>query len=149
MDKKHYQGKYKVINKNKYIGNIDNIWYRSSWECHFMSWLDKTNDVIEWKSEEIIIPYISPIDGKWHRYFPDFYFKLKTKKGIKQYLIEIKPANQVSKPKEPKRKTKQYMNKLLTWLTNQQKWEQAIKYAQNNNMEFKIITEHELFGKKK
>lgn len=141
---KPYSGKFKIKNKEKYIGDYDNVWYRSSWECYFMSWLDKTDEIINWKSEEIAIPYISPVDGKYHRYFVDFWIKMKTKNGIQEFLVEIKPAAQVAKPEPPKKVTKQYKQKVLTWITNKQKWEAAISYAENNGMHFKILTEKEL-----
>lgn len=147
-EKGPYQGQFKIKNKHKYVGDPDNVWYRSSWECRFSSWLDKTKEVIEWKSEEIVIPYISPKDGKPHRYFPDYWIKMQTKDGIKEYLIEIKPASQLKRPNTPKRKTKQYHAKLLTWMINCQKFEAATNYCSQNNMSFKILTEKELFKSK-
>lgn len=143
-EKSPYSGRFKIKNKHKYIGDPENVWYRSSWECMYMSWLDKTDAILEWKSEEIQIPYLSPKDGEYHRYFPDFWIKAQTKTGIKEFIIEIKPASQVEKPKTPKRQTKQYKLKLLTWMINQQKFEAATNYAIENNMEFKILTEKEL-----
>jgi len=148
-DKGPISGRYPIKNKQKYIGDPNNVWYRSSWELAFNNWLDKNDNVLEWKSEEIWIPYVSPKDGNIHKYYVDYWIKIKTNNGVKEWLIEIKPYNQVVKPKEPKRKTKQYKEKVLTWLINKQKWESAIKYAEERNMTFKILTERELFGKKK
>ena len=61
--------------------------------------LDLNVNVVEWASEEIVIPYRYPIDGKMHRYFPDFY--VKTSKGEK-FLIEVKPKTQPKPPKKSK-----------------------------------------------
>ena len=72
-----YQGKYRASFPRKYKGDPNNVIYRSSWEYKFMKWCDATPTVQEWGSEEIIIPYISPVDGKRHRYFPDFYVKIE------------------------------------------------------------------------
>ena len=70
-----YSGKYRPTNSKKYRGNIDKIYYRSLWERKFMVYCDRNEKIIEWGSEEVVIPYRSPIDGKLHRYFPDFYIK--------------------------------------------------------------------------
>ena len=72
-----YKGKFLPNNRKKYKGDINNIVYRSLWERKFMVYCDENNDITEWGSEELIVPYISPLDGKRHRYFPDFYIKTK------------------------------------------------------------------------
>lgn len=136
-----YQGYYKPINPKKYKGNPSNIIYRSGWELKFMLYVDKHPDIIEWGSEEIIIPYKSPIDGKWHRYFPDFY--IKTSKGDK-IIIEIKPAYQTKEPVNKQRKTKRYINEVMTWGINSSKWKAAKEYCSDRKWQFKILTEKEL-----
>jgi len=89
---KTYKGKFRVDNPVKYRGDISNIVYRSLWELRFMKWCDKNQSVEEWGSETVIVPYISPIDRKAHRYFVDFYVKVRNKNGaLQKYLIEIKP----------------------------------------------------------
>ena len=105
-----------------------------------MKWCDITPSVVEWGSEEIIIPYISPVDGKRHRYFPDFYVKIQNKK----YLVEVKPYRQTKEPKTQKRVTKQYINEVVTWSVNQAKWKAATEFCKDNNWEFMLITEKEL-----
>lgn len=145
----YYQGKFKPKNPKKYKGDINNIWYRSSWELRFMNWLDNSNDVIEYSSEEIVVPYISPIDNKGHRYFIDFWVRMQTKDGIKQFLIEIKPFKQTQQPKPPKRKTRKYLNEVATYLVNEAKWKSAKEYCLDNGMQFKIITEKELNNQNK
>ena len=70
-----YKGKYRPTNKRKYKGDVNSIVYRSLWERKFMVYLDTNPDITEWGSEEIVIPYVSPLDGKRHRYFPDFYVR--------------------------------------------------------------------------
>ena len=103
-----YKGKYHPTKREKYRGDVNNIIYRSLWERSFMKYCDDNPDVVEWL-EEIVIPYISPIDGKRHRYFPDFY--VKTSKGDK-FLVEIKPKRQTKPPKIPKRKQRDSSMKL-------------------------------------
>ena len=60
-----------------------------------MIYCDTNEKILEWGSEEIIVPYRSPVDNRYHRYFPDFYVKVKDKNGkIKKMIIEIKPYKQ-------------------------------------------------------
>ena len=90
-----YKGKFKPKNRAKYKGDHTAITYRSLWELRFMRYLDTTSSVLKWSSEEIVIPYRSPIDGRRHRYFPDFWVKVKTSEGlVKESLIEVKPKAQ-------------------------------------------------------
>jgi hypothetical protein len=96
--------------------------------------------------EEIAIPYISPIDHKWHSYYVDFWIKFKDEKNkIRQKIIEIKPYKQIHKPKKTY-KRQHYLKEMKTFSINQAKWKAAKKFAKKHNMEFQILTEHELFG---
>ena len=140
-----YRGRYYPTHPKKYKGNPSNIIYRSLWERKFMVYCDKNDRILEWGSEEFFIPYRSPIDGKIHRYFPDFYVKVKTKQGTtKKWVVEVKPKIQTRPPKTPKRKTKKYINEVRNWAINDAKWKNAIEYCKDRNMEFIIITEDEL-----
>ena len=137
--------KYKVQNKDKYIGNLHECEHRSSWELIYMKYLDGKSDVLEWGSEIIVVPYYHPIDKRSRRYYVDFYVKVMTKTGMtKKYIIEIKPYNQCFPPKKPKRQTNSYKNKIKTYLINQAKWKAAKKYADKRDWEFVVITEKEL-----
>jgi len=142
---KFYQGKFKPQNPKKYRGDPTKIVYRSSWELSFMSYLDKSPDVVWWASEEMNIPYVSPIDGKRHRYFPDMIFQ--NKKG-KTFMVEIKPHAQTREPQKKSRITKKYLNEVKTWGINQAKWKSALAYCKKRDWEFKLITEADLFGKR-
>ena len=140
-----YRGRYYPTHPKKYKGNPSNIIYRSLWERKFMVYCDKNDRILEWGSEEFFIPYRSPLDGKVHRYFPDFYVKVKTKQGTtKKWVVEVKPKIQTRPPKMPKRKTKKYINEVRNWAINDAKWKNAIEYCNDRNMEFIIITEDEL-----
>ena len=70
-NKMTYKGRFVPERPQKYKGNSRNIVYRSMWERKVMSSLDRNENVLEWASEEIVIPYESPFDGKVHRYYPD------------------------------------------------------------------------------
>ena len=136
-----YQGKYRPSFPMKYKGDTTNIVYRSSWEYKFMKWCDITPSVLEWGSEEFFIPYTSPADGRKHRYFPDFYVKIK---GRGKYVVEVKPLYQTQEPKTQKRHTKRYINEVVTYAVNQAKWKAAREFCNDNSMEFMLITEKEL-----
>ena len=140
----YHKRQYRPINPEKYIGDPTNIIMRSSWETKFAIWCDKNPSIVKWCSEEIVIPYISPVDNRAHRYFVDFKIQVKTKDGLKTYLIEIKPAAQTGPPKAPQRKTQRYLNEVMTWGVNEAKWKAADRYAKDRGWEFKVLTEHEL-----
>ena len=140
-----YKGKFKPRNTNKYKGNPTNIIYRSLWELKLMRYLDEHPDVVSWSSEEIAIPYKSPIDGRYHRYFPDFKITKKDKEGLTStLLIEVKPLNQTKPPEVTKKITKKYINEVATWGINQAKWKAAADFCEDRNWKFSIMTEKEL-----
>ena len=144
-----YSGKFKPKNYKKYKGDPTKIYYRSLWERRFMVYCDNNPNIIEWGSEEIIIPYRSHVDKKVHRYFHDFYIKYRNNSGeVKREIIEVKPKAQCFPPKEPKRKTKKYANKVLTYIINQAKFEAAGSYCKDRKMGFRILTEDHLVPKK-
>ena len=102
-----YKGKYKPQNPQKYIGDPTKIIYRSLWERKFMVFCDNQQNIIKWGSEEVIVPYVSPVDKRPHRYFVDFLVTIKKKSGLKEtLLIEIKPKKQCVAPEKQKRITK-------------------------------------------
>ena len=140
-----YKGRYTPQNPKKYRGNPHNVIYRSLWERKFMVYCDHSESIIEWGSEEVVIPYKSPWDGRIHRYFPDFYIKVRQSDGsLKKMIIEVKPKKQCSPPKEPKRKTKRYLGEVKTWGINEAKWKYATEWCNKNGMEFKILNEDHL-----
>ena len=116
------------------------------WERKFMVFCDHNDSIIEWGSEEVIVPYMCPTDGKVHRYYPDFYIKVKNKQGsITKYIIEIKPKRQVLGPNDkPKRKTAAWKREVLTYIKNRAKWEAAKDFCEDRQMKFLILTEDHL-----
>ena len=140
-----YRGKYYPSFPRKYKGDPTNIIYRSLWERKFMVYCDKNTKILEWGSEEIALPYISPHDSRVHRYFPDFYIKVQENTGkIKRYLIEVKPLKQTTKPKKPKRQTKGYIREAFEYARNQAKWKAAREYCADRMWEVIVIREKEL-----
>ena len=118
------RGRYKPKNKEKYSGNINRITYRSLWERRFMLYCDRSPKVLEWSSEELHIPYVSPKDKKWHNYYPDFMIKTYDNRKI---MVEIKPYYQ------------------KRWDINKAKWKYAQEWCNQQSYEFKVLTEKELF----
>jgi hypothetical protein len=140
-----YKGKYQPAFPKKYKGDPTNIVYRSLWERTFMKYCDTNENILEWFSEEIAVPYRSPIDNKIHRYFPDFYIKVKESNGqIKKYIIEIKPKKQTIEPQIQKRKTKGYIYEVYEYAKNQAKWKAAEEFCKDRGYEFKVLTEDDL-----
>ena len=144
-----YKGKFKPKNRSKYNGDHTAITYRSLWELRFMRYLDTTPSVLKWSSEEIVIPYRSPIDGRRHRYFPDFWVRVKTSEGVvKESLIEVKPKAQCSPPKgsppKDRRKRGRFIREVKTWGVNEAKWKAAKAYCDDRKWGWKILTEDDL-----
>lgn len=145
MYKATYKGKYRVKNPMKYQGDLNNVIYRSSWELKFMKYCDTNPSVLEWGSESVIIPYVSPLDKKVHRYFVDFYMKVRTADGqTKKYLIEIKPERFTKPPPIPQRKTKNFINEVFQYGVNEAKWKSANQYCQQQGWQFLVLTEKDL-----
>ena len=142
---KTYKGKFRTKNPSKYKGDVGNIVYRSLWELRFMKWCDQNMSVQEWGSETVIVPYISPLDKKVHRYFVDFYIKIKDKNGkIQKYLVEIKPERFTKPPSIPERKTKKFIDEVFQYGVNEAKWKAAFEFCQDRNMKFMVLTEKDL-----
>ena len=139
-----YKGKYRPNNPLKYKGDYRNIIYRSLWELKFMKYCDSNQNILEWGSEEFWLPYRSPLDNKVHRYFPDFYIKVKESTGmIKKYLIEVKPKRQ-TKPPVKKTSKKSYIYEAHEYAKNQAKWKMAKEFCKDRLWEFKVMTEKAL-----
>jgi hypothetical protein len=136
---------YKPEYPKKYKGNPNNIICRSSWERRFCRWCDLNENILEWGSEEFWIPYLSPVDNRIHRYFPDFIIKVREQTGaVKTYVIEVKPEKQTVPPKQRTRVTKSYIHEAKTYAVNQAKWKAASEWCKDRLIEFKVITESEL-----
>lgn len=145
MYKQTYKGRYCVRNPRKYKGDLAEVIYRSSWELKFMKWCDLNESVLEWGSETTIIPYKSPVDNKIHRYFVDFYIKVKTKDGsICKYLVEIKPERFTKPPPIPQKKTRRFIEEVFQYGTNQAKWKSANEFCEDKGWKFLVLTEKDL-----
>jgi len=146
-------GKYLPINMEKYIGDGNDIIYRSSWEKRFCSYCDLNPNIVKWSSEPVIIPYFSPIDQKMHEYNVDFYIKVKKEDNTFQdWFVEIKPENQYGKENKPvisgnitEKKVKQYNEKLKVWITNMAKFEAATRYAEARGYKFGTVNENFIY----
>jgi hypothetical protein len=139
------KGFFKPKNPKKYKGDPTNIVYRSSWELKLMMFLDNHQDILKWGSEEIIIPYRSPIDNRIHRYFVDFIVTKINKDGKQEtILIEVKPFKQTKEPVKPKKVSKKFITEVKDWGVNTAKWKAAEEFCKDRGWQFKIFTEYEL-----
>ena len=148
-----YKGRFKPANPEKYKGDPSNIIYRSLWELKFFRFLDRHPDVVWWQSEELFVSYMSPIDGKIHRYFPDVILKKKVAENqYETIMIEIKPKSQTLPPDISKRNktpsgriSRRYLNEVKTFGINDAKWKAARRYCNERGWKFEIMTEEHLF----
>ena len=140
-----YKGKYKPLRPYKYKGNPTKVIYRSLWERKFMQYCDDNMNILEWASEEMFVWYKSPVDNRAHRYFPDFYIKVRESNGVvKKYIIEVKPKRQTKPPAKPKRQTRGYLREAFEYAKNKAKWKAANEWCLDRGYEFKVLTENEL-----
>jgi hypothetical protein len=96
--------------------------------------MDERPEVLEWRSEEVIVPYFDPTTGRHRRYFPD--------------IVALIQMKETKEPKVQKKRTKKYVTEVTTWATNQAKWKSAQEYCKDRGWDFALITEHQLGIKK-
>ena len=133
------QGPYTVRNGAKYVGRGEPR-YRSSWEWAFMNFCDTNEHIVNWASEPVRIPYRHPLTGKMTTYVPDFIVTYRGPNNtLRAELIEIKPKKQsMIEDKQSQRDRAQVA-------INYAKWDAAQKWAKNNGLTFRIITEDQIF----
>ena len=147
------KGIYQLRNPRKYIGSLtdDGVLFRSSWEERMYYYMDHNRNVIEWSVESVIVPYLFTLDGKVHKYYPDIICKVQSDKGIKTYMLEVKPSKQTQEPTKPKNRSldrkKRYEKEMFVYAKNRDKWKAANKYCNEHGLEFMLITEKHIFGK--
>lgn len=140
---KFRQGIFKPHNKEKYVGRELPV-YRSGWELKFFRWCDTNDNVVEWASEAVIIPYVNPVTGKVSRYYTDGVIAIKEYNKIQKYIIEIKPSSQVIPPKNGNKRKSTIVYETTRFIQNQSKWNAAKKWCEKKGYKFLILTEKEL-----
>ena len=141
-----FRARFKPRNPQKYVGDADNIWCRSSWEVTVCKYFDSRSDVIKWGSEELVIPYLSPADNRVHRYFPDFFVEYFDKDGnVCREVVEVKPLHESDAKFAKSDRSKEAL------LINDAKWKAAVIFCESRGMKFRVITEKSIFhqGQKK
>ena len=138
------QGAYTVKNTSKYIGR-GTPRYRSGWENVFMNFCDNNENVLQWASEPVRIPYRHPLTGKMTMYVPDFIVTYRGPNNTtRAELIEIKPKSQSLIEDRQSQRDRAIV------AVNYCKWAAAQAWCKQNGLTFRIITESDLFrnGKK-
>ena len=136
---KFAQGAYVVKNKAKYVGK-GTPRYRSGWELAFMRFLDNNDNILQWASESISIPYRNPITGKQSIYVPDFLITYRNRNNqMIAEVIEIKPK------KQSVVESKMKANERAVVAVNYAKWDSATKWCRKQGLLFRVITEDDLW----
>ena len=144
--RKWRQGIFIPNNIDKFIG--ERAIYRSGLELKFFRFCDNNENVLKWGSENVVVPYRSPLDNRMHRYYVDNFIVIKEGSEIKKYLVEIKPYKQTLKPTTKYKKKQHIIYEQKAYITNQAKWEAAKKYGKKRGYSFIILTENELYYKR-
>jgi hypothetical protein len=134
------KGFFKPVNPNKYAGDATKIIYRSNIEHRYMKMIDLDKRIIRWASEEHVIPYVSPMDGRPHRYFIDLVIMTEAKKV---FFVELKSYSQTIPPK-PNKKGKLKPTEVATWEINNAKWDAAKEFCRKRGAKFLLLTERDL-----
>lgn len=133
-------GRFIPRHPEKYVGDAENIMFRSSWEHRAMMWLDSRSAVLRWGSEEIEIAYVKPTDGRVHTYIPDFFAEIKDRDGnVKRWLLEVKPRHESDAKFAKHDRAKEALK------VNDAKWKAAQIYCEQRGMEFMVLTEKSMF----
>lgn len=133
-------GRFVPKNPEKYVGDVDKIFFRSLWETKVMQWMDSRTNVLRWGSEEIKVPYVSALDGKVHNYFPDFFIEYKTAEGeIKKEILEVKPLHESDAKFAKSDRSKDALS------VNESKWRAATLYCEQRGWTFRVLTEKSIF----
>lgn len=133
------QGIYTVRNPGKYVGK-GTPRYRSGWEMTFMMFLDSNDNIVQWASESITIPYRNPITGKQSMYVPDFFVTYRDRNNTtRAELIEIKPK------KQSLIESKMSDRDRAIVAVNYAKWDAATKWARRNGLTFRVINEDQIY----
>ena len=133
------QGIYTVRNSGKYVGKREPR-YRSGWEMTFMMFLDSNDNIVNWASESISIPYRNPITGKQSMYVPDFFVTYRDRNNTtRAELIEIKPKKQSLIESRMSDRDRAVV------AVNYAKWDAATKWARRNGLIFRVINEDMIF----
>ena len=155
MKYKSKKGWYTLQNPNKFIPPVDthmksfnessnSIEFKSSLEEKAWRYFDLVPKVKRFSIEPLYIPYLSPKDNRYHRYFIDAYVEFEDKK----FLVEVKSSNETVPPKKPKKSTSKseyyYQKAVMTYKINQAKWNSTINYCKDKGLNFIILTEKEL-----
>jgi len=137
---KFSQGFFTPTHPEKYIGK-GSIKYRSSWELRFMNFLDTHPSVKQWASESISIKYENPVAKKVKSYVPDFFIIYEDANGNRKgELVEIKPHKETTLEAAGRSVKNQ-----IQAVVNQAKWEAAKEFCKRNGINFRVVTEHDMF----
>ena len=140
------QGIFIPKNPNKFIGS--KAIYRSGLELKFFRFCDDNKNVKRWGSENVIVPYMSPLDNRGHKYYVDNYIEILEGNKLVKYLVEIKHSRETKPPKTKYRNRKHLLYEQKTFVTNQAKWQAAREYGKKRGYKFIILTEKELISKR-
>lgn len=151
LGKNFYNGLYQIKNPDKYIGDPNNCQYRSGWERTLCVKFDTSPNIIKWAIEPFTIQYLSPLDHKMHRYWPDFivvYKDASSPSGVSTLLIEVKPLKESQVPKKQGKSKQRQLKESETYIINKAKWQAAAKFCKQQGWKFVVMTENEIFNGK-
>lgn len=105
-----------------------------------MRFVDTNDNVLQWASESISIPYRNPITGKNSTYIPDFFVTYRTRDNtVCAEVIEIKPKSQSLIEERQSQRDRAIV------ALNYAKWSAAEKWCKKAGLGFRVVTEDQIF----
>jgi len=136
---KFAQGIYRVTNPQKYVGKREPR-YRSGWEHAFMRFCDTNDNILQWASESIVIPYRHPLTGKMTNYVPDFLITYRNRDNtMRAEVVEIKPKKQSIIESKASARDRAVV------AVNYAKWAAAQAWCKRAGLTFRVLTEDDIF----
>jgi len=145
MKHNYRQGIFKPTHPEIYRGSQPII-FRSGMELKMFQICDSHQNILTWGSESVVLPYLSPLDGRMHKYFIDLVMEVKLATGgTQKFIVEIKPYKQTLPPvQSSKKKSKTILYETIQYQKNMSKWTSAKEWAAKKGYKFIIVTENEL-----
>jgi len=162
---KSRQGYYRLVNKEKYIGDPNLIIFRSSWEFSFCKFLDMSKSVKRWSSEPVSIPYYdrvskleecaklgldpnNPSNWEVKNYNTDFWYEVDNGMDkLEKVFVEIKPSYKLKKPTPPPKdaplkEQRIFVRAAKEYLINEAKFAALKEWAERNGAKFYVFDEN-------
>jgi hypothetical protein len=105
-----------------------------------MRFCDTNDNILQWASESIVIPYRHPLTGKMTNYVPDFLITYRNRDNtMRAEVVEIKPKKQSIIESKASARDRAVV------AVNYAKWAAAQAWCKRAGLTFRVLTEDDIF----